>query len=228
MQLVEVDALDTEREAAGLARGPKMCCSSVLNPIAARPDEPALGRDANSRSVPGPGRERTGDEALVVAGFVSVEAIRVGRIEQRDSGIEGRMDHGDRPRVVAVALCRQAHAAQRDARHGGWSGASPHEELDGDDRSEDQANEWNGVTAQRREQNRYCRDRAEPSCLPVVWSIVKEPQAEDENGDGDGDRGASSGGTDFGVMRCVVDVDGQPRANGGRGREHEIVPVSPD
>ncbi len=66
------------------------------------------------------------------------------------------------------------------------------------------------------------------SCLPVVGPIVKEPQAEDENGDGDGDGGSSSGGTDLGVMRCIVDVDGQPRANGGRGREHEIVAVSPD
>ena len=66
VQLVEVDALDAERAPAGLARGEQMARAAVGDPAPVRPRQPALGGDADARSIAAPRRERAGDQPLVV------------------------------------------------------------------------------------------------------------------------------------------------------------------
>ena len=43
-----------------------------------------------------------------------VPAVGVGGVEQRDAGIEPRVEYRKRVLVIAVALGRQTHAAERD------------------------------------------------------------------------------------------------------------------
>ena len=60
---------------------------------AGRPDDTALGGHGDARAVSRPAGERLGDQPLVVSDVVLIETVDVGRVEERDAGIEGGPQH---------------------------------------------------------------------------------------------------------------------------------------
>ena len=104
MQLIEVNAIDTERAAAGLTRGGQVARPAVWHPAALRTRETAFGRDAKARSVPIPGRYRARDEPFVVPGVGVIPTVRVGRVEQRYASIERRVQQRHCSFVVPLAF----------------------------------------------------------------------------------------------------------------------------
>ena len=120
MKLIEVNAFDAERAAAGFACRDQVARPSVGDPSALRPRQATLGRDANAGSFAGPGCDRPRNQPFVVPRIVCAEAIGVRRVEECDAGIERGMQDCQRPIVVAIGLGRQTHAAERNARD--WRG----------------------------------------------------------------------------------------------------------
>ena len=114
MELIEMDAVDAERAPAGLARGGEMARASVGDPGAVRTRQAAFGRHPDARAVAVPAAERASDQALVVTGLAGIPAVGVRGVEEIDAGIEGRVQHGQRARLVAIALRGEAHAAHAD------------------------------------------------------------------------------------------------------------------
>ncbi len=117
VELVERDALDSERAPARLAGGDQVARAAVGHPAALGPHEPALRRGDDPRTVAVPGCERPGDQPLVVAGLARVEAIGIGAVEKVDPRVEGRVQQRDGRRVVAAGRGRQPHAAEAEPRH---------------------------------------------------------------------------------------------------------------
>ena len=97
VQLIEVNAIDAERAAAGLARRGQVARPAVRYPAALRTRETAFGRDAKARSVPIPGRDRASDEPFVVPGVAVIPTVRVGRVEERYASIERGVKHRQLP-----------------------------------------------------------------------------------------------------------------------------------
>ena len=64
-------------------------------PASLGPRQAALGRDDDARAIAVPAGERAGDQPLVVAGARVVQAVRVGGVEERDAGIERRVQDRD-------------------------------------------------------------------------------------------------------------------------------------
>ena len=95
VQLVEVDRVDAEVPATGLARLSQVPRLAVRHPGPARPGQAPLGRNLDARSIAGPVCERRGHESLVVPDLAVVARVRVGGVEQRDTGVERRGDDGD-------------------------------------------------------------------------------------------------------------------------------------
>ena len=89
VELVEEQALHAEGAPAGLARRDQRSRATVGHPAAAGTGEAALRRDADPRAVAAPGGERARDQPLVVPDLGRVEAVRVGRVEKVDAGVEG-------------------------------------------------------------------------------------------------------------------------------------------
>ena len=116
VELVEVDALDAERPPARLAGLDQMARPSVRLPRAVRPRESALGGHTNARPVPVPRVECPGDETLVVSGLAFVEAVGVRRVEERDAGVEGRVQDGDAATLVTIGDRGQTHATHAHER----------------------------------------------------------------------------------------------------------------
>ena len=119
MQLIELDALDTERLPARPAGVGQVARAAVRNPQPARTCHAALGRHDDGPAVAGPRAQRLGDQPLVVPHLRRVAGVRVGGVEQTDSSIERGMDHRDGSPVVAIGRGREAHAAHPDARQTG-------------------------------------------------------------------------------------------------------------
>jgi hypothetical protein len=119
VQLIQIDPLDAERAAAGLARGAQVGRASVRDPGSLRARQTALGGDDDARAIAAPCCERARNEPFVVADIVRVPAVRVGGVEQRDAAVERGVQHVDRARLVPVAFRRKAHAAHAD--HGAAS-----------------------------------------------------------------------------------------------------------
>ncbi len=119
VKLIEVDALDAERAQAGVAGVTQVTGSAVGHPLPVRSCQSALCRNHEARAIAAPGRERAGDEPLVVADLGIVPAVGIGRIEKRDAGVQRGVQHLDAARLVAVALGREAHAADADGFHVG-------------------------------------------------------------------------------------------------------------
>ncbi len=118
VQLVQVDALDAERPPARLAGCDEVSRPPVGCPPAVGPRESTFGGDSNARAIAGPGRDGASDQPLVVPDVVRIEAVGVGRVEEREAGIERRVQNAHRPRIIALAVGRQAHAANGKARAG--------------------------------------------------------------------------------------------------------------
>ena len=117
VKLIEIDPLDLERAKAGFAGGAKVACAPVGDPFAIGPGQPALRGDADARPIASsrqPGGQRPARSAVRCDRLRRVPAIRVGRVEEGDAGVERRVQHLRSPRVVAFALGRQAHAAHPD------------------------------------------------------------------------------------------------------------------
>jgi hypothetical protein len=116
VQLVEIDAVDAERHATPAARLDEMFRAAIRFPSAVRPPEAALGRNPDERSIAGPRRQGLRNQAFVVAALTIIPGVGIGRIEKRDARIEGGMQNADRDRLVTIALRRQPHASEADAR----------------------------------------------------------------------------------------------------------------
>ncbi len=115
MELVQADGVHAEglqRRLGGLAqvgRGPIHGPRAVTGP-----DVAALGRDQHVAGVPAVGGQSPGDEPLVVPGLRGFEVIGIGRVDQRDPGVQGGMDGGDGALLLRPALDRHGHPAQAD------------------------------------------------------------------------------------------------------------------
>src|SRR5438045_1796769 len=92
---------------------------AIGNPAARRATEATLGRDLDRRVIPAPAPERLGDHSLVVPDIGVVTAVGVGGVEQPDSTVERRVNHGRPVEGLPVRSGGQPHAAESDH----WSGA---------------------------------------------------------------------------------------------------------
>ena len=97
VELVQGDARDAQRLAAGRAGRGEVARAAVRDPAPARPREPALGRDAHARRVALPGGERPRDQALVVPDLARVPGVGIGGVEEGDAGVEGRVQRSPAP-----------------------------------------------------------------------------------------------------------------------------------
>ena len=93
MELVEVDAVGPERAQRGLARGAQVPGLAVDLPRAARAGMAALRGDDDV--VAARPRERLGDQPLVVPDLLLAGAVGVGRVDERDPGVERGVDGAD-------------------------------------------------------------------------------------------------------------------------------------
>ena len=59
-----------------------------------------------------PRRQGTRDHPFIVTTLIIVPAVGVGRIQQRDAGIQRRMEDRNRGGLVAIPLSREPHASQ--------------------------------------------------------------------------------------------------------------------
>src|SRR5262245_34623606 len=91
--------------------------AAVGFPAAARPHKPALGGDADVRTVAGPRRQRAGDQALVVAALGLVPAVGIGSVEKTDASIKRCVKHRESACLVAIAISGQSHAAETGSGH---------------------------------------------------------------------------------------------------------------
>ncbi len=116
VQLIEVDSFDAQGDQARFARRGQRAGAAVGFPSPLGPGQAALGRDADAGTVPAPRSQRAGNEPFVVAGFRGVEAVGVGRVEERDTRVQRSVQHLDPAGLVAIGGGREAHAADRDRR----------------------------------------------------------------------------------------------------------------
>ena len=116
VQLIEVDSFDAQGDQARFARRGQRAGAAVGFPSPLGPGQAALGRDADAGTVPAPRSQRAGNEPFVVAGFRGVEAVGVGRVEERDTRVQRSVQHLNPAGLVAIGGGREAHAADRDRR----------------------------------------------------------------------------------------------------------------
>ena len=127
MELVKVDAVNAERPAAGLARGRQVPRATVGGPPPFRPGQAAFrGDDARASDRPPRCRVRARSAARCVRSR-SLLTVRVGGVEERDAGVERRVEHRDAPRPDSDRARGQAHAAHPDAPRSGWPDESDHD-----------------------------------------------------------------------------------------------------
>src|SRR5258706_1465334 len=111
MELVQADGGQTESFQAGLASRAQMARVAVDGPIAVRPLEPALGRYEHVlRSAKRTQRLR--DEAFIVTDVTVVEAVDVGRVDERHPRFEGGVNHPDAFTLGAAARNGEGHGAK--------------------------------------------------------------------------------------------------------------------
>lgn len=84
------------------------------------------------------------------------------------------------------------------------------------------------MTGERREQHDDRRYWAQQPGLTILRPVVKKPEAQQVDCDGNGHGCAGADGADLRVVRRLIHGDGQPRPHGGRGREDQVVSVAPD
>ena len=111
MQLIEIDAIDTDRAPARLARGDEIARTAIGDPASLRTSQTALGGDTDARAIAVPAAEGARNQPLVVSGVVRIEAVRIGGVEERHAGIQCRVKDAHGSRVVAVRRGRQPHTA---------------------------------------------------------------------------------------------------------------------
>src|SRR5688500_8360638 len=116
VELVQGDCLDVQRLQGTLACGSKVLRSPVRFPATARPSEPAFRCDEYRRAIPTPRRHGLSDQPFVVPYVVITQAIHVGRVDQRNTRVERRVDDALRLRFVRTSRDRQMHAAVPDGR----------------------------------------------------------------------------------------------------------------
>ena len=109
--LVEVDAVGAERLQRRLAGGADVLGAPVDLPRAAGPDVAGLGRDEHLVVA---ALQRLGDQPLVVADLALVDAVRVGRVDEVDAGVERGVDGADR--LLLGRSARRGPSASRRGR----------------------------------------------------------------------------------------------------------------
>ena len=132
VKLIEVNAFDAERAAAGFAGRDQVARPPVGDPSALRPRQATLGGDANAGSFAGPGCDRPRNQPFVVPRIVSAEAIGVCRVEECDAGIERGMQDCPAPdrrrdRARSTGACSRAQRAGL-ARRNAWLHSQSHRE----------------------------------------------------------------------------------------------------
>jgi len=118
MKLVKIETFDAERLETALAGFTQMPGAAVWYPASVRPRQAAFRGDPHARSVAAQGRERSSDQTLVVSALGLIPAVGVGSVEKPDARIERRMNDRRRPRVVAIRLGGEPHAAETQGMHG--------------------------------------------------------------------------------------------------------------
>ena len=74
---------------------------------------PGMRQSRLRLSIAWPRRQGARDQPFVVTAVLVGPAIGVCGVEERDTGVEGRVQHGDRGGLVAGRLGREPHASQR-------------------------------------------------------------------------------------------------------------------
>src|SRR5262249_9026578 len=119
VQLIEIDALDSQRAKRPFTGLAQRCRPSVPFPTAAGTSESAFGAVDDRLAPPGPGGERTSHQALIMTQVTLVEAIDVGSIDEGDPGVERGMDHPDPLLFGGSILEGEVHPAESDGGDGG-------------------------------------------------------------------------------------------------------------
>src|SRR5580704_17900793 len=113
--LVEPDGIDAEAFEGRLACLFDVGGVAVHRPAAvAGAPVPALGGDEDVVGRTAVGGERLGDQLLAVAVFLDAQRVGVGGVDDRDAGIERRVDGGDGLAAVGAALDGEGHLAEAD------------------------------------------------------------------------------------------------------------------
>jgi len=119
MEVIEVDRVDVEPLQAPLARRADVIglpANAALRGVRRIAQDAELRREDDPVA---PARDGLPDEL-----FVRVRAVHIGRVEEVEPGVEGRMDREDRLLVVAGPVeLRHPHAAEAHRRDGGAVGA---------------------------------------------------------------------------------------------------------
>src|SRR5215471_15610517 len=103
MKLIQVDALYTERTTARFAPRDKVPRAAVSHPVSLRTCQPTLAGDDNTGAVSIPCGKRLRNQPLVMTDLALMPAVHIGGIEQRHTGVERRLQHGNCARLVAIA-----------------------------------------------------------------------------------------------------------------------------
>ena len=112
MQLIKGEAREVERAQARLARRGQVPGTAIRDPVALRPRQPTLGRDDDARPIAGPRPQRRGNEALVVTDIAVVVTVGIGGIDERDAGLECRVEDRRRGGGIPIGGGREPHAAE--------------------------------------------------------------------------------------------------------------------
>ena len=115
VELIEIDAISSQRPQAGFAGGTQVTRPSVRYPISLRPSQASFGGDDDSRAIAVPAGEGAGDESLVVAALRIVQAVSVRCVEETDSAVERRVQYVDAACLVAIPLGGEPHTADADS-----------------------------------------------------------------------------------------------------------------
>ncbi len=201
VQLVEVNAIDAERAAAGLARGGQVARPAVRHPAALRTCKTAFGRHAKSRSVPSqvdiaramsrslcpasPSSQQytSAVSSSVIPASKAACSTATARSSSRSRSVDRRMQpsatrgtpSGDRSLGTIVEIIIDTPGRQRS-----WRMTS----LIPTTEARITPMKRHGETGERRQQHEPRGDRAEPSCPTVFRPVVEIPQAQTKTATG--------------------------------------------
>jgi hypothetical protein len=115
VELVQADRVDAEALERRVARLLEVLRPAVEAPALVRlAGVAALGGDQDVGRVAAEARDRARDERLVVPEVGVVPGVGVGGVDQRDAGLQRRVDGGDRLLLVRPARERHRHTAEAD------------------------------------------------------------------------------------------------------------------
>ncbi len=113
VQLIELDACDSQRTATRFAGSGQMLGAAVRHPPPVRARQAALCRDDDLGTIARPCRQGASDQPLVMAALAVVQTVGVSGIEECDARVQRGVQHFNRSVLVARALGREAHAPER-------------------------------------------------------------------------------------------------------------------